>query len=141
MSLFDDNISNELSKTEKIRYWFTERVKEQFESYKGSRYMFDLIYPRARTRMDATTRIHHDLTYLFEQVYVSECREMGIYHVHTRVSHNLFVNKNVFKVIIGYALSPYPKRDEYETIKLCDLNIKDLNKYFGLIHKLEYESV
>lgn len=135
MSLFDDNISNELSKTEKIRCWFIDRVNEAFQRYSGDYEMYKNIYWYSHSA--ATSKIHGDLVYLWTVRFDSELMDMGVHFTRTDVSQKIGVNR--FKVVINFCTTPkeetpmdVARRDLYESVEIKDLKVDDLTKYFEL---------
>lgn len=135
MSIFDDNISNDLSKTEKIRCWFTDRVNEAFQMYSGDYEMYKNIYWYSNGA--AISKIHGDLVYMWTVCFDSELKDMGVYSTRTDVVQK--IGKNRFKVVINFCTIPEEEismdvahRDLYESVEIKDLKVDDLTKYFEL---------
>jgi len=98
MSVFSDNIINDLSKTEMIRIWFLERIGEQIEHWKieyngapehiflQNYQLFDILY--------------RNLADLWLERYWKDLGTMDVASTITDVKQK--IDKNKFKVIVKF---------------------------------------
>jgi len=120
MSLFNDNITNDLSQTEKIRCWFRDRILEQFADY-------SLQYRDTSEHWKIFTEnyhiidlIHKDLVNLWVNEYHNELVEMGVLSTRTDVRKKIGGNK--FRVIIKFATDEKMLVDDDDP----EVEVKDL---------------
>lgn len=102
MSVFSDNITNDLSNTEKIRVWFRDRVLEQFYCYSIEyknidEYIFQPNY-------HITSQFYRDFATLWAKQYKNELDSMGVFSTITDVKQKIYKNK--FKVIVRFSQDP-----------------------------------
>ena len=127
MSIFDDNITSEISQIEKIRYWFRERILEQFAEYNNMHQVspgFWDVYIADDSYI--TDFIHRDLASMWVKQYRNELREMGVYSTLTNVKKKIGVNK--FRVIVRFTVNDrepsimFPDDDfNYDEVEVKDL--------------------
>ena len=96
MSVFNDNITNDLSKTEKIRGWFLKRIGEQIEDwkieYKGApEYVFLQNY-------QLTDTLYRNMADRWLDHYWKDLAIMGVSDTITDVKQK--IDRNKFKVIV-----------------------------------------
>ena len=120
MSVFDNNITSELPQVEQIRYWFTQKIQEWFDSYQYPGDMFD-------TEANIANKVHEEFIFLWTDDYKNVLRKMGVVSTITRVRKSL--KKNRFRVIVSFAISPdvTPGEyfyDKYEHVDVSNLKLK-----------------
>jgi len=121
MSVFNDNITNDLSQTEKIRCWFRDRILEQFANY-SLQYRDTSDHWKIFTDdYHITELIHKDLVNLWVNEYYRELVEMGVFSTRTDVKKKLGCNK--FRVIIKFADEKRLVDDDDPEVEVKDLKI------------------
>lgn len=96
MSVFNDNITNDLSKTEKIRGWFLKRIGEQIEDWKieyngAPEYVFLQNY-------QLTHMLYRSMVDRWLVRYWNDLVIMGVSSTITDVRQK--IDRNKFKVIV-----------------------------------------
>ena len=93
MSIFNDNITNDLSQTEKIRCWFRDHILEQFAKYSLQYRDTSEHWKIFTDSYRITSIIHHDLANLWVKEYHNELVEMGVFRTRTDVRKESGKNK------------------------------------------------
>ena len=98
MSVFSDNITNDLSKTEMIRIWFLKQIGEQIEDWKieyngVSEYIFLQNYQLFNI-------LHTDIVDRWLKRCWEDLRIMGVVSTITDVKQK--IDKNKFKVVVNF---------------------------------------
>ena len=119
MSIFNDNITSEISQIEKIRCWFRERIFEQFAEYNNIRQISPEFCVNSANDEYITSRIHRDLATMWVIQYKSELRKMGVYNTRTNVKKMIGVNK--FRVIVQFTTN-----DREQSIMFSDKNYDEI---------------
>jgi len=120
MSVFNDNITNDLSRIEKIRCWFRDRVLEQFAKYSLQYRDTSEHWKIFTDSYRITSIIHQDLANLWVNEYHSELTKMGVGSTITDVRKKLGGNK--FRVIIKFAANEKMLADDDDP----EVEVKDL---------------
>ena len=120
MSIFNDNITNDLSRTEKIRCWFRDRILEQFADYSLQYRDTSEHWKIFTDNYHITDLIHKDLVNLWVNKYHSELVEMGVLSTRTDVRKKIGGNK--FRVIIKFATDEKMLVDDDDP----EVEVKDL---------------
>ena len=129
MSIFNNNITNDLSRTEKIRCWFRDRILEQFTEYGP---VYGSVSERWKIFADdyhIIDLIHRDFVNMWTGQYHNELVGMGVFSTRTDVKKK--IGRNKFRVIIHFSLSPDDHGvmlDDYEEVEVKDLKI-DINEH------------
>lgn len=122
MSVFSDNITSEISRIEKIRYWFRERILEQFKRYNYMHRASSEYWDACSADDDYITEfIHKDLATMWVYKYNSELREAGVYSTCTNVKKKIGVNK--FSVVVRFTTDD---NSPSVTFPSCDLNYNEV---------------
>jgi hypothetical protein len=120
MSIFNDNITNDLSRTEKIRCWFRDRILEQFAEY-SLQYRDTSDHWKIFTDdYHITDLIYKDLANLWVNTYHRELVEMGVLSTRTDVRKKIGGNK--FRVNIKLAIDEKILMDDDD----LEVEVKDL---------------
>lgn len=120
MSVFNDNITNDLSRTEKIRCWFRDRILERFADY-SLQYRDTSDHWKIFTdNYHIIDLIHKDLANLWVNEYHNELVEMGVLSTRTDVRKKIGGNK--FRVIIKFATDEKMLVDDDDP----EVEVKDL---------------
>lgn len=127
MSIFNDNITSEISQIEKIRYWFRERILERFEAYNNMHQTSPKFWDVYSLSDDGyvTDLIHRDLATMWVKQCDNELHKMGVFSTCTIVKKKIGINKFCIKVRFVLNESPsimFPVDD----LKYGEVEVKDL---------------
>ena len=129
MSVFSNNIINDISQTEKIRYWFKKRIFKRFEEYgfknKNNQYIFDyrnIFENPNRYRNRILSYIYHDLVNLWAVTYRDELWAMGVNSTRTIV--NKKKGQNDFCVIVKFSPNIDHIEDTDDEVEINNLKIE-----------------
>lgn len=120
MSVFNDNITNDISDTEKVRIWITNEVIEYF-NYLHSHINSDKYWKSVdmNNTHDMTRAIHMCLARRWvESIHEGYLRNMGVAYTRTDVKKK--IGKNQFVVNIGFLFDP---TTAYEDVEIKNLEI------------------
>jgi hypothetical protein len=115
MSVFDDNITNELP-NERIKKWFLCKIKEQWDlcqqvyHEKGEREFCQSISTKK-------LYIYHHLVFLWVKQYKTQLEHLGVYSTRTEIKQR----GNKFKVIIRFSLDPSCREHGFWSDKEVDI--------------------
>lgn len=121
MSIFNNNITNNLSQTEKIRCWFRDRILEQFADYSLQYRDTSEHWKIFTENYHITDLIHKDLVNLWVNIYYPNLNEMGVWSTRTNVKKKLGCNK--FGVIVKFTTEARPVADDDPEVEVKDLKI------------------
>lgn len=121
MSIFNDNITNDLSQTEKIRCWFRDRILELFADYSLQYRDTSEHWKIFTDNYHIIDLIHKDLVNLWVNIYYHKLGEMGIRSTRTDVKKKIGCNK--FRVIVKFTTEARPIVDDDPEVEVKDLKI------------------
>ena len=99
MSIFDNNITTDLSESEKINYWFSEKIRKTFseftKEYQAPKHIL------LSKKWQPSRVLYEKLVHLWVEQYRTDLREMHVFHTYTDVIQPE-PGANCFRVIIHY---------------------------------------